>query len=137
MKKATKVNVIVERGKDNKFSAYMDYYDFDFGLAGFGATAKDAIADFYAAYEQEKELCAREGKVCPALEFDIRYDVSSFLDYFVGILSKSGLEAITGINQKQLWHYSSGMRKPRRETVTQIEKSIHAFADNLRQVHFC
>ena len=131
-----KVKVIVERGTDNKYSAYMDYYDLDFGLAGFGNTAKEAIMDFYESYNEEKEMCLKEGKVIPKLEFDIQYDVSSFLDYFSGVLSKSGLEAITGINQKQLWHYSSGMRKPRPSTVMHIQESLHAFADSIKQVHF-
>ena len=134
--KKINVKVVVERGSDNKYSAYMDYYDLDFGLAGFGNTAKDAITDFYKAYEQEKKMSAKEGKAIPELIFDIRYDVSAFLDYFTGILSKSGLETITGINQKQLWHYSSGIRKPRHTTVVQIEKSLHEFADNLKRVRF-
>ncbi|MCL2511335.1 MAG: hypothetical protein FWF09_04730 [Bacteroidales bacterium] len=41
-----KVKVIVECGSDGKYSAFMDCYDYDFSLAGFGNTAKDAIADF-------------------------------------------------------------------------------------------
>ena len=131
-----KVKVIVERGSDNKYSAFMDYYDLNFGLAGFGNTAKEAIQDFYECYNEEKEMCLKEGKEIPELEFDIQYDVSSFLDYFSGVLSKSGLEAITGINQKQLWHYSSGLRKPRQSTVRHIENSLHAFADTIKQVHF-
>ncbi|MDR2585887.1 MAG: DNA-binding protein [Prevotellaceae bacterium] len=131
-----KVRVIVERGKDNKFSAFMDYYDLEFGLAGFGNTAKEAIQDFYESYDEEKEMCQREGKSIPELEFEIQYDMSSFLDYFSGVLSKSGLETITGINQKQLWHYSSGLRKPRPSTVVHIQNSLHAFADSIKQVHF-
>jgi hypothetical protein len=66
-----KVKVYLERGSDNRYSAYMDYYDLDFGLAGFGATPNDAIADFYEAYEQEKRMCAKEGKEAPELIFDI------------------------------------------------------------------
>ena len=65
-----KVRVILERGSDNRYSAYMDYYDFDFGLAGFGATPKEAVLDFYEAYEQEKRICAKEGKEIPDLDFD-------------------------------------------------------------------
>ena len=72
------VKVIVELGSDNKYSAYMDYYDLDFGLAGFGDTAKDAIADFYEAYEQEKRISAKEGKNVPELIFDVYYDRSTF-----------------------------------------------------------
>jgi hypothetical protein len=131
-----KVIVIVERGNDNKYSAYMDYYDFDFGLAGFGKTAQEAIKDFYECYEEEKIMCSNEGKICPELEFDIHYDVCSFLDYYGGILSKSGLEKVTGINQKQLWHYSSGKRHPKPATAKKIQESLHRFADDLRQVQF-
>jgi hypothetical protein len=131
-----KVKVIIERGSDNKYSAYMDYYDFDFGLSGFGNTAKEAIADFYESYEEEKTMCAKEGKVIPELEFDIKYDVYSFLDYYSGILSKSGLEKITGVNQKQLWHYSSGKRKPKAQTVKKIQERIRDFAEELKQVQF-
>ena len=130
-----KVKVIVERGSDNKFSAYMDYYDLDFGLAGFGNTAKEAIADFFEAYDEEKEMSAKEGKMIPELLFDVCYDLSSFLDYFSEILSQSGLEVITGINQKQLWHYSAGLRKPKSATVRKIQNSLYHFADELKQVH--
>ena len=131
-----KVKVIVEQGKDYKYSAYMDYYDFDFGLAGFGNTAKEAIDDFYECYEEEKAMCANEGKAAPELEFEIQYDVCSFLDYYGGILSKSGLEKVTGINQKQLWHYSSGKRHPKPATAKKIQERLHSFAEDLRQVQF-
>jgi hypothetical protein len=131
-----KVNVIVERGRDNRYSAYMDCYDFDFGLAGFGNTARDAINDFYASYEQEIEMCRKVGTEAPELSFDVLYDVSSFLDYYAGILSKSGLEKITGIHQKQLWHYFSGKRVPKPQTAKKIQDSLHHFADELKQVHF-
>ena len=131
-----KVKVIVERGSDNKYSAYMDYYEFDFGLAGFGNSAKAAIEDFYKAYDEEKSMCLNEGKEMPELEFDIQYDVCSFLDFYGNILSKSGLEKVTGINQKQLWHYSSGKRRPKPETTKKIQEQLHRFAEDLRQVQF-
>ena len=131
-----KVKVIIEKGKDNRFSAYMDYYELDFGLSGFGKTAQEAIRDFYECYEEAKNMQSREGKIAPELEFEFQYDLNSFLDYYSGILSKSGLEKITGVNQKQLWHYSSGKRHPRIETAKKIQERIHRFADDLRQVEF-
>jgi len=131
-----KVKVIVERGSDDRYSAYMDCCDFDFGLAGFGATAKDALSDFYVAYEEEKAMHVKEGKEMPQLELDIRYDVGSFLNYYAGIMSKSGLEKITGINQKQLWHYASGRRAPKSATVKKIQDRLYNFADTLKQVRF-
>jgi len=131
-----KVKVILERGSDNKFSAYMDYYDLNFGLAGFGNTAQTAIEDFMKAYEEEKAMCSKEGKEIPELKFEFYYDVCSFLNYYGDILSKSGLEKVTGVNQKQLWHYSSGKRRPKQVTARKIQESLHRFADNLRQVQF-
>jgi hypothetical protein len=132
-----KVKVVVEQGKDRRYSACMDYEgDLPFGLAGFGKTAKSAIADFYESYEEEKRMSREEGKTIPALEFDIHYDIGSFLDYYSGILSKSGLEKITGINQKQLFHYSSGIKHPRGVTAKKIQEHIHSFADELKQVQF-
>ena len=130
------VKVIVECGKDGKYSAFMDCYDYDFGLSGFGNTAKEALDDFYSCVEEEKAMCEKEGKIMPNLKFDIHYDVTSFLDYYSGILSKSGLEKITGINQKQLWHYSSGKRHPKMATARKIQENLHRFADELRQVQF-
>jgi len=131
-----RVKVIVECGKDGKYSAFMDCYDYDFSLAGFGDTAQSAISDFYTCVAEEKSLSEKEGKTMPELEFDIQYDMSSFLNYYSGILSKAGLEKITGINQKQLWHYSSGKRKPKKQTTIQIQNGLHRFADNLREISF-
>ena len=131
-----RVDVFVEKGKDNLFSVNMDYYELDFGLSGFGKTAAEAIDDFYQCWEEEKEMCEIEGKDIPELEFNIKYDVTSFLDFYSGILSKSGLEKVTGINQKQLWHYSSGRRNPKPKTARKIQESLHRFADDLRQVQF-
>jgi hypothetical protein len=131
-----KVKVIVERGTDGKFSANMDCYDFDFGLSGFGDTAKEALQDFYECYEEAKQMNAAEEKETPELQFEIEYDVSSFLNYYSGILSKSGLEKVTGISQKQLWHYSSGSKRPTPKTKERIQIGLHRFAKDLSQVTF-
>ncbi|GAB6011486.1 DNA-binding protein [Viscerimonas tarda] len=131
-----KVNVIVEKASDGKFSAYMDSDTFDFGLAGFGKNAKEAIADFYEALGEEKVMYEKEGKTFPELDFNVQYDVCSFLDFYSGVLSKSGLEKITGINQKQLWHYFSGNRRPKPQTTKRIIEGLHSFAEEIRQVQF-
>ncbi|MDR2802309.1 MAG: DNA-binding protein [Prevotellaceae bacterium] len=126
-----KVKVIIERGDDG-FSAYtIDKFE-DFALFGFGDSVEKTIDDFNIAYG---ELKASLDNV-PELQFDFRYDVASFLDYFSGMLSKSGLQKITGINQKQLWHYAAGRSKPRPETTRQIQTRLHNFADELKRIHF-
>jgi hypothetical protein len=131
-----KVKVIVERGNDGMYSANMDCYDYDFGLSGFGATAKEALKDFYECYDEAKKMNAEEGKPTPELEFKFEYDVSSFLSYYSGILSKSGLEKVTGISQKQLWHYSSGAKRPTLKTQQKIQTGLHSLAKDLSQIVF-
>lgn len=131
-----KVKVIVERGNDGRFSANMDCFDYDFGLSGFGNTAKDAMQDFFECYEEAKQINEAEGKTTPELEFYIEYDVSSFLNYYSGIISKSGLEKITGISQKQLWHYSSGSKRPTLKTRQKLQTGLQHFAKDISQVSF-
>ena len=130
------VKVIVEKGKDNLYSAVMDYYDFDFGLSGFGKTAQEAIDDFYLCWNEEKAFQAKEGKTPPELEFEILPDVGAFLNLFSGILSKSGLQEITGINQKQLWHYQHGTRKPTIQTKQRMQTGLHSFAKKIEKCNF-
>ncbi len=131
-----KVKVIVEKGTDGFYSAYMDEDRFDFGLNGQGDTVQDAKDEFFTGYRELQEMKKDEGQEIPDLEFEFEYDVDSFLNYYAGILSKSGLEKITGINQKQLWHYASGKRKPTKTTILKIQEGLHKFAEELKQVQF-
>jgi predicted RNase H-like HicB family nuclease len=69
-------------------------------------------------------------------EIEYKFDIPSFLSYYSKIFTKPALERITGINQKQLFHYESGHRNPSEKTVKKIEDSIHKFTEELRQIHF-
>lgn len=84
--------------------------------------------------------CAKkDGDQYPAVfdgEYEItyRFDICALLNYYQGILSFSGLQTITGINQKQLAHYAAGRCKPRPQQVRKIEEGLHALANELRTV---
>ena len=69
-------------------------------------------------------------------EYEIvyKFDTQSFLKYFEGIFSKSALEKLTGINQKQLHHYASGLRKPRMVQRKRIEYALHSLGKELMSV---
>lgn len=60
-----------------------------------------------------------------------KYDTESFMLYYGSMLSLAGMERITGINQKQLWAYMHGRRKPREAHKKRISKALHAFAQEL------
>jgi len=46
----------------------------------------------------------------------------------------SGLQQITGVNQRQLSHYINGVKKPSEKTVRKIENRMHVLANELSAV---
>lgn len=135
-----KIDVIIETGPDKRFEAVIDPdkdYGLTFGLLGEGHSVQECIDDFYASVQDMKELYAEKGKQFPGnLEFTFKYDAASFLALYSDILSLSGLEKITGINQRQLSHYLNRVKKPRQETIHKIETGIQRFANELSNVNF-
>ena len=132
-----KVQVIIERGADGTFDANMEYIDsVPFGLLGQGKTVSAAIDDFYNSYEEIKAMYQAEDNECPALEFEFKYDMPSFLQYYAYSFTLAGLEQITGVKQRQLNHYINGIKKPGEKTVRKIENRIHVFANEISSVSF-
>jgi predicted RNase H-like HicB family nuclease len=134
-----RLDAFIEKGLDGTYDVHFgeDTKGLTFGLLGQGNTVQEAIDDFYNSKNEMKELYEETGKSFPDnLEFNFKYDTASFLAYYSKILSLAGLQRITGVNQGQLSHYVTGHRKPSPKTVEKIEKSLHAFAKEISQVHF-
>lgn len=134
-----KIDAFIEKGLDGTYDVHFgeDTKGLTFGLLGQGNTVQEAIEDFYNSRNEMKELYEETGRSFPDnLEINFKYDTASFLAYYSKILSLAGLQRITGINQGQLSHYVTGHRKPSPKTVEKIEKSLHAFAKEISQVHF-
>lgn len=45
------------------------------------------------------------------------------------------LSRITGINERQLWHYAAGVHKPRRQQLEKIQKGIQALTKELSAIN--
>jgi hypothetical protein len=69
-------------------------------------------------------------------EYEIIYhfDAESLLNYYKGIFTNAALEKITGINQRRLQHYSTGLKKPRKPQLKKIEEGLHRLANELQAV---
>jgi hypothetical protein len=132
------VKAFIERGDDGSYGVYVDLENttLNYGIHGNGNTAKEAIDDFMSAYEAMKKFHAEKNVDFTEANFIFAYDMASFLSYYKGLLTLTGLGNLTGINPKQLNHYATGVRKPSKRTVDKIEKSLHEFADDLSQVNF-
>ena len=131
-----KINVVIERGIDGSFSAYIADDNCEFGCIGEGKSVEETKADFMKAVGEMQEVYAEEGSKFPDVEFDFIYDMASFLNYDAYAFSLAGLARITGVNQGQLSHYVTGRRRPSKSTVEKIEQSLHDFANEIGQVKF-
>ena len=131
-----KINVVIERGIDGSFSAYIADDNCEFGCIGEGKSVEETKADFMKAVGEMQEVYAEEGSKFPDVEFDFIYDMASFLNYYAYAFSLAGLARITGVNQGQLSHYVTGRRRPSKSTVEKIEQALHDFANEIGQVKF-
>ena len=131
-----KINVVIERGIDGSFSAYIADDNCEFGCIGEGKSVEETKADFMKAVGEMQEVYAEEGSKFPDVEFDFIYDMASFLNYYAYAFSLAGLARITGVNQGQLSHYVTGRGRPSKSTVEKIEQSLHDFANEIGQVKF-
>ncbi len=131
------VKVKIEKS-ENGYTAYMAEKAeiLGYSILGEGKTVKEAIADFKDSYDEIREYSINNGENFKESEFSFYYDTASFIQYFAGIFSLSGLEKITGINQKQLGHYVSGFRKPSPKTAAKVEQSVRHFIEELSAIHF-
>ena len=105
---------------------------YDGDLEGFKGYVQESV-DFWL------EGRRKDGDAYPEV-FDGEYrlvydfDVATLLDYYRGIFSFSALQSITGINQKQLSHYASGISKPRPQQVEKIKSGLRRLAKDIEMV---
>lgn len=121
---------------ENNYSAYIKDVD---GVVATGSTIEEIKANLVEAVRLYVEPCHDLGCDLPEAlkgEYQIVFsmDVKSLLTLYQGIFTKAGLEKLTGINQKQLWHYASGISTPRKAQVLKIEKAIHRLGQELLSI---
>ena len=124
------LKIVIEASKDH-FGAYAENCE---GVYGAGDSPNLAKENVLKAIELDKELDNTPVILQGAYEIEYRYDVESFLKYYEGIFSKSALERLTGINQKQLHHYASGSKKPREAQKHKLETALHDLGRELLAV---
>ena len=128
------VKVIIERSKD-LYSAYAENVE---GIYGAGDTPAEAKKSILKSISLVKKYNKNKQHI-PAIQngpykIVYRFDAESLLKYYKGIFSNSALEKITGINQKQLQHYSSGLKKPRPVQREKIQVALHQLGNELLAV---
>ena len=69
-------------------------------------------------------------------EFTLKFkiDAATFINDYSSIFTKAALSRITGINERQLWHYAAGVHKPRKQQLEKIQKGINALTEELAAI---
>ena len=98
---------IIECTEDN-YCAYVKEVD---GVVATGATITEIKEKLTEALEDLIEACEEMGHEVPDVlkggyTIEFKMDVKSLLSVYYGIFTKSALERLTGINQKQHAHYA-------------------------------
>lgn len=122
------INVIIERASDGTYGAYAENVP---GIYGAGDNVKEVKQSILDGIETTKEI----GNF-PYKEYEIKYkfDTESLLQYYKGILGNPAFEKITGINQKLIHHYATGLKKPREAQRKKIEEGLHALGRELLSI---
>lgn len=67
-------------------------------------------------------------------ELNFKIDAATFINYYSSIFTKAALSRITGINERQLWHYAAGVHKPRKQQLEKIQQGIKALTKELSSI---
>ena len=128
------VKAIIETGKDTTYDIYTENDALPFMLLGQGKSIKEATEDFLKCKQEMEILFSEQGKAFDFahLEFEYVYDTASFLKHSPFTLT--WLSSATGINKKQLSHYTTGKSRPSTRTVQRIQEGIVRIANELSSV---
>lgn len=126
---ATKIQVIVETGKDG-FACFMPNCPKDItGMIGEGNTARKAIEDFYVCYDEEKQWCREQEKEAPELEFEFVFDIGAFFNYYC--INVTAFAHYAGMNASLLRQYACGLKSPTKQTIQKISEWIDKYRKDI------
>lgn len=118
---------MIERSED-AFWAFADQVE---GVSGAGDSVEYAKQSLLESIELQKELGNWPKSLGENYTLVFKFDTESLLNYYKGVFTHAAFERITGINQKQLQHYATGLRKPRPLQVKKIEAALHKLGNEL------
>ncbi len=121
------IKIVIERSKD----AFWAYAENLTGVSGGGETVSKAKKSVIDSIELQKELGNIQDK---EYKITYRFDMESLLTYYKGIFTNAAFEKMTGINQRQIQHYASGLKKPLPVQRKKIEHALHELGKELLAV---
>ena len=123
------IRIIIEKSTDDYFWAYAENEN----ITGGGKTPQACKQDILDAIETMKSFDENNRPAWLDGDYEItyKYDVQSMLNNYKGIISNPAFEKLTGINQKLMYQYSAGLKKPRPNQRKKIEHGLHQLGKEL------
>lgn len=128
--------IIVKIFWDNNYGAVSDEV---LGCVATADTLEDVKREYASALQFHLNGMIEDGDELPfkiqgeyELEFDV--DGQALIHSVEGLVTKAALSRATGINEKQLSHYSTGFRRPRKEQREKIIQGVHKIANELMNI---
>jgi predicted RNase H-like HicB family nuclease len=125
------IKIIIEKNEDGFWAHSTNAKDL---ISGYGETISECKKNVLECIEvlKEEDMFPYDENYKLAYTFDIE----SLLENYKGILTNSGLEKLTGINQRLMYQYANGLKKPRAEQKQKIQDGLHKLAEELLAIEF-
>jgi predicted RNase H-like HicB family nuclease len=127
-----KIRITIEKTSDS-YSAYAENVEGIYAAGDSVVETKQSVADsiaLYKKYNKENLPKILQGDY----EIIYKFDTQILLNYYKGIFTNASLERLTGIKQKQIQHYATGLKKPRASQKIKIQNSLHQLASELMSI---
>ena len=133
-----KTIIVILEKSENNYSAYIPALD---GCVATGDSLDETKQRIVEAVEFHLDGMKEEGLEIPEsfqndYHFSYKIDIESLFDWFSGVLTKSGVSKLTGMNPSLLSQYASGIKKPSSKQAKKIEQAIHSFGEELVNIQF-
>jgi predicted RNase H-like HicB family nuclease len=126
------ITVILEKTNAG-YSAYSPDVD---GCVAFGENISEVKQEYTDALEFHKEGLLEDNELIPEClkgEYNLLFkiDIPTFFEWMNGIMSKTGIANIAGLNRDLVNHYANGQKKPGTKQLLKIENAIHKLGQDL------
>ena len=129
------IHVVLELGKDGYGVLFKEIDN----IFGFGETielakkdAKDVITFYIQSLKQSNEPVPEI--LQEEYELIFEYDIEALFTHIGDVVTKNSLAKYSGINQVQLSHYSSGLKKPGKKQRDKIIAGLHEIGNELLSI---
>ena len=134
-----KINVSISWSGDN-FCAEAHGSELNGIVVSTHKTLDGVKIEFESALKFHIEGCLQDGDKLPKWlsmgNYEIEYvtEISALLHSLDGVLTRSAIARISGINERQIGHYAAGIRNPRPIQRNKIVNAIHKISRDLAAV---